>query len=357
MTIPPNDMVSTFSKPLLNWFATFGRKNLPWQHPKDAYRVWISEIMLQQTQVQTVIPFFERFMANFPDISCLGKASEDIVLAHWSGLGYYSRARNIHKTAKIICKVYGGIFPNDLALLIDLPGIGPSTAAAISSLAFNQPTAILDANVKRVLSRYFRVDGAPEQSAVKNRLWKLANECMPKESCAEYTQAIMDLGATCCTTNRPNCPNCPLQTTCQAFLSDTVTNYPFKKIKKTRPVKHQHFLLMHTLNNVIYLEKKPPTGLWGGLWCMPAIEMDTDPEDFILENYGMDCIKINKLIEIKHSFSHFHLHITASALTVQPNVRIMAEHQGEWFNKEQFNSIGLAKPVTQIMNHFLQTSS
>lgn len=354
MTTNNNNLKLLFSSPLLNWFSISGRKNLPWQHPREAYRVWISEIMLQQTQVQTVIPFFERFMASFPDIKCLSEADEDTVLAHWSGLGYYSRARNIHKTAKIICKNYAGVFPDDIPSLINLPGIGASTAAAIASLAFNQPTAILDANVKRVLSRYFMVDGAPELSAVKNRLWQLADQCMPRENCAEYTQAIMDLGATCCTTKNPDCQNCPVQKTCQAFLSDKIAIYPFKKIKKIRPSKHQQFLLMHTRDNLIYLEKRPPVGLWGGLWCMPAIEMDADPAAFILKKYGLDCIEINNIIKIKHSFSHFHLHITALALSIQPNPGIIADNPGEWFNAQQFNSVGLAKPVTQIMNHFLQ---
>ena len=348
-----NKLISQFSQPLLNWFSCFGRKNLPWQHPRIAYRVWISEIMLQQTQVQTVIPFFERFMASFPDVRQLAAASEDAVLAHWSGLGYYSRARNIHKTAKIICEEYAGNFPEDLASLISLPGIGASTAAAIASLAFNKPTAIMDGNVKRVLSRYFMVDGAPEQSAVKKQLWHFAQQCMPEENCAEYTQAIMDLGATCCTLKNPNCQNCPLKNTCQAFLNDKVQHYPFKAIKKARPIKHQQFLVMHTENNLIYLEKRP-AGLWGGLWCMPAIEVDIDPAVFILENYGFDCIEINNLMTMKHSFTHFHLHITARAISIQTNDKLIADTPGQWFGSNQFNSIGLAKPVSQIMNHFLQ---
>ena len=348
-----NSLISQFSQPLLNWFSIFGRKNLPWQHPRIAYRVWISEIMLQQTQVKTVIPFFERFMASFPDVRQLAAASEDAVLAHWSGLGYYSRARNIHKTAKIICEEYAGNFPEDLASLISLPGIGASTAAAIGSLAFNQPTAILDGNVKRVLSRYFMVDGSPEQSIVKKQLWQFAQQCMPEENCAEYTQAIMDLGATCCTLKNPDCQNCPLKNTCRAFLDDKVKHYPFKIIKKARPIKHQQFLLMHTEDNLIYLEKRPP-GLWGGLWCMPAIEIDIDPVEFILEQYGFDCREIKNLMAIKHSFTHFHLHITARAISIQPNAKMIADNPGKWFGSNQFNTIGLAKPVSQIMNHFLQ---
>lgn len=353
-----NGLISAFSLPLLNWFAKFGRKDLPWQQqPKEAYRVWISEIMLQQTQVQTVIPFFERFIASFPDIKHVSDASEDTVLAHWSGLGYYSRARNIHKTARIICDKYQGQFPEDLAVLISLPGIGASTAAAIASLAFNQPTAILDGNVKRVLSRYFMVEGLPESSTVKKKLWLLAEQCMPQKNAAEYTQAIMDLGATCCTLKNPNCQNCPVQKTCQAFLNDKVDHYPFKTIKKTRPTKQQQFLLMHTSNHDrIYLEKRPSKGLWGGLWCLPAIELDMDPKQYIANNYGFNCAAINNLIKIKHSFSHFHLHITALALTIQPNAKLFVENTGEWFHVYQLDNIGLAKPVQQIINYFIEKS-
>ncbi|MGL6030185.1 MAG: A/G-specific adenine glycosylase, partial [Legionella sp.] len=186
-----------FSLPLLAWYDIHGRKDLPWQLPREPYPVWISEIMLQQTQVQTVIPYFNRFMARFPTVAALAEANEDDVLSLWSGLGYYSRARNIHRTAKLIHDNYTGCFPTDLPRLIELPGIGPSTAAAILSQAHNLPTAILDGNVKRVLARFFLVDGPTEQAAVKKKLWELADACMHQERCADYTQAIMDLGATC----------------------------------------------------------------------------------------------------------------------------------------------------------------
>lgn len=244
-----------FNKPLLQWFALNGRKNLPWQIPRTAYRVWISEIMLQQTQVQTVIPYFERFMDKFPSIDDLGKAHDDEVLALWSGLGYYSRARNLHKTAQIILNEYQGIFPQDLTLLNELPGIGASTAGAILSQAFNMPTAILDANVKRVLTRFFAIKGYPEQTQVKKTLWALANSCMPQEHCADYTQAIMDLGATCCTTKKPNCFNCPLQDNCKALQDKEQHLYPTKKIKKPVPVQQQQFLVLCNAQGDIYLEK------------------------------------------------------------------------------------------------------
>lgn len=341
-----------FSPALLRWFDVHGRKNLPWQHPRSPYRVWIAEIMLQQTQVQTVIPYFQRFMARFPDIHTLCEAPEDIILAHWSGLGYYTRARNIHQTAKIICDQYQGHFPSQLDQLVSLPGIGPSTAAAISSQAFNQPTAILDGNVVRVLSRYFRVDGWHGLSQVKKKLWQLAEECMSHERCADYTQAIMDLGATCCT-RTPNCTQCPLQKTCAAYLNNMIALYPFKKVKKIPPTKHQQFLLLHTATDAIYLEKRPPSGIWGGLWCLPVLESEEDPALSIARIYGLECLSIHLMETIKHSFSHFHLFINPLAIKVQPLSDTIYSSKGQWFHSDELRHLGLAKPVTQIINHFL----
>lgn len=346
------DLINRFNRPLLEWFDQHGRKNFPWQNPRTAYRVWVSEIMLQQTQVQTVIPYFERFMESFPDIHHLHAASEDRVLAHWSGLGYYSRARNIYKTAKILCDKYDGQFPQDLNELIQLPGIGASTAAAIASQAFDLPTAILDGNVKRVLTRYFLIDGWPGKSAVNKKLWELAQACMPDNRCADYTQAIMDLGATCCTRAKPNCLQCPLQNTCLANMHQKVTLYPFKKLKKALPTKHQLFLLLHDQQNAIYLEKRPPVGIWGGLWCLPSIELNEDLYEFIERKYQFRCINVNNLLELKHTFSHFHLYIKAVSIKVEPVTTQLCEDSG-WFHQSGFNDLGLAKPVSQIISKFL----
>lgn len=344
-----------FSQPLLQWFDVHGRKDLPWQKPRSAYRVWVSEIMLQQTQVKTVIPYFTRFMARFPDIHTLALATDDEVLAHWSGLGYYSRARNMHKAARIIDKDFQGEFPDNLHALISLPGIGESTAAAIASLAFNKPTAILDGNVKRVLSRYFLVSGPTEQAAVKQKLWQLANECMPENDCAEYTQAIMDLGATCCTNKNPDCLNCPLKSTCMAHKSDCVAKYPYKKPKKTLPIKQQQFLLLYTNENLIYLEKNPPVGLWGGLWCMPSIDLSICPITHIRKTYALTAENTQDLMTIKHSFSHFHLHIRALSLQTTLANDSLAECPGRWFAANDITKLGLAKPVSSIINQFIAT--
>ncbi|MBA3535400.1 MAG: A/G-specific adenine glycosylase [Tatlockia sp.] len=343
-----------FSRPLLQWFDSHGRKELPWQQPRTPYRVWISEIMLQQTQVKTVIPYFNQFMAKFPALVQLAAAHEDQVLAQWSGLGYYSRARNLHKTAQIICETYKGEFPSQLENLIKLPGIGPSTAAAITSQAFNQATAILDGNVKRVLCRYFLVEGWPEQSVVKQKLWQLAQQCMPKERCADYTQAIMDLGAICCTTRNPNCANCPLQTGCVAKEQNLVSLYPHKKVKKPLPVKQQQFLLLHDLDNKIYLEKRPPTGIWGGLWCLPSIDIDLCPSEYIAKIYDFSCLKHQELLYIRHSFSHFHLEISAKALEIENKGKMIAEGSGKWFANIEIKELGLAKPVMDIINYFFK---
>jgi A/G-specific adenine glycosylase len=309
--------------------------------------------MLQQTQVKTVIPYFTRFIARFPDIWALAEANEDSVLAYWSGLGYYSRAHNLCKTAKIICEKYKGEFPVELAELIALPGIGPSTAGAISAQAFNQSTPILDGNVKRVLCRYFLVDGWPEQAKVKQQLWRLAKQCMPTTRCADYTQAIMDLGATCCTTKNPSCQHCPLQTTCLANLHDKAKFYPHKKIQKTLPVKQQQFLLLYREDERIYLEKRPPTGIWGGLWCMPSIGIADCPTEYLSRTYALINLKTEELLNIKHSFSHFHLEIKALAIQAMSKENTIAEYPGKWFKISEISELGLAKPIKDIISRFI----
>lgn len=342
-----------FSLPLLNWFDKYGRKNLPWQHPRSPYRVWVSEIMLQQTQVQTVIPYFERFIATFSELVHLAEAAEDQVLAHWSGLGYYSRARNLHKTAKIIHENYNDRFPSDVALLTDLPGIGPSTAAAIASQAFGLPCAILDANVKRVLSRYFMPEGLPGSSNAVKKLWQYAQACMPTTNCADYTQAIMDLGATCCRNKNPDCQSCPLQKTCLAFSNNEVNNYPVKKIKKVRPLKEQQFILFYNEDKQIYLEKRPPTGIWGGLWCLPSLEKNQQPKAGTHEFPTFDFQDRKAIMDLKHSFSHFRLHIEAIAVKAAPSSDVVRETKGKWFSVEELPNVGLARPVQTIISCFL----
>ena len=345
-----NKLDDQFSQPLLKWFDKHGRKNLPWQLPRDPYRVWISEIMLQQTQVQTVILYFQRFMEQFPSIHDLARAEDDKVLSLWSGLGYYSRARNLHRTAKIISCEYSGLMPKEKELLTSFPGIGPSTAAAILSQAYNLPTAILDGNVKRVLTRFFRIAGWPEQAAIKKMLWELADECMPRARCADYTQAIMDLGATCCTLRKPKCLQCPVQTHCEALKHEEQSLYPTKKIKKPLHIKHQQFLVLLNKKNMVYLEKRPPVGLWGGLWCLPSIDKDDCPLIYVSEHFDLKTKESKHLTSLTHRFSHFQLEIEALVFKAEAKRQKIAETTGRWFNQEKLADVGLAKPTNNILD-------
>ncbi len=340
-----NRITKNFTGSVLNWYRKNGRKDLPWQNPYSDYRVWISEIMLQQTQVKTVIPYFLRFMERYPNVFALAQASLDDVLALWSGLGYYSRARNLHRTAQEVANQFQGHFPQDLQTLKSLPGIGPSTAAAIASLAFEQPTAILDGNVKRVLSRYFLLSGTG--SSFEKQLWLQAQACMPLNQCRAYTQAIMDMGATCCTRNQPLCSTCPLQTHCLAFQHNVVQDYPQTKPRKIRPTQKEQFLLLHTEDQRIYLEQRPATGIWGGLWCLPSIAQDACPREYLKKCYGLDHPKLQPLIAFKHSFTHFHLQIEAFSVKT-----IAFKAQGRWVAHETLGQLGLAKPIQRILECF-----
>ena len=339
-------IIKIFTESLLNWYWQHGRQNLPWQTPFDAYRIWVSEIMLQQTQVKTVIPYFLNFMARFPSIQVLAQAPLDDVLTAWSGLGYYSRARNLHRTAQEVVNNYQGRFPEDVKSLQALPGIGRSTAAAIASLAFERPTAIMDGNVKRVLSRFFMIAGTDK--AFENHLWTLAQACMPPTDCRAYTQAIMDLGALCCTNTRPSCTICPLQTECKALLANVVQDYPEKKPKKIRPTRHEQFLVLHTEDNQIYLEQRPLQGIWGGLWCLPSISQDTDIHSHLSTMYALSAERIIPLMTYKHSFTHFHLHIAACTISTHLN----SSFKGAWFHSADLENLGLAKPVKDILQVF-----
>jgi len=300
---------SAFTSALLHWFDAHGRKNLPWQHPRTPYHVWISEVMLQQTQVKTVIPYFLRFIKRFPSLETLANASEDDVLAYWSGLGYYRRGRNLPQAARLIQTEFNGVFPCELHQLTTLPGVGDSTAAAIASLAFNKPTAILDGNVKRILSRYFLLAGAPEKAATKKTLQAHADACMSSTTrAADYTQAIMDLGAMVCSPKKPACSSCPLINTCMAYAHNAVEHYPEKTQKKAIPTREEQFILLHT-HTAIYLEKRPSEGLWGGLWSLPSLDLTACPATYVRETHALDSQNSMILPMIKHTFSHFKLHL------------------------------------------------
>jgi A/G-specific adenine glycosylase len=302
--------------------------------------VWVSEVMLQQTQVKTVIPYFERFITQFPTVIALAQAEEDEVLALWSGLGYYSRARYLHHSARLITEHFNGVVPHDLNTLITLPGIGASTAAAICSLAYQQPTAILDGNVKRILARYFLIPGHSTLAATNKQLWTYAQQCMSQTHCADYTQAIMDLGATLCTPKQPQCHCCPLQSGCQAHQQQRVDAYPEKKIKKKLPEYPQQFFLLYNQHQ-FYLEKRPSSGIWGGLWCLPTRS--------IRHTHCWD------IMQFTHTFSHFKWHIQATALEISQEdmSEYQPETEGMWVTAQQLPTLGLAKPIQYIIEQFL----
>ncbi len=358
MPITDNSKHVDFSQAVLNWFETHGRKNLPWQLKPNPYRVWISEIMLQQTQVTTVIPYYENFMQNFPDIKQLALADEDKVLHHWTGLGYYARARNLHKTAKIIYHEHHGVLPSTLDELVELPGIGKSTAGAIMTLADDKYAVILDGNVKRVLCRYHCVKGWPGQSDTQKQLWQLAERHTPSSNCRSYTQAMMDLGATLCTRTKPSCSVCPLQQGCEAYLTQKTTEFPYKKIKKKLPVKTTQMLILHDKSGEkVLLEKRPPSGIWGGLWSFPEIQVNDSISGY-LQKYGF-VINAQTMPwnDIHHTFSHYHLNIKPQILWLAKEpILIMEKPDWHWYDLNSPTELGLAAPVKTLLKQLVNQS-
>jgi len=346
-----------FAQRLLRWFDSHGRKDLPWQQQPTPYRVWVSEIMLQQTQVQTVIPYYQRFMRRFPTVQALAGASLDEVLHHWSGLGYYARARNLHKAAQQIRDEFGGCLPELFEDLVQLPGIGLSTAGAILSLSRGQRHAILDGNVKRVLARYHALEGWPGKTAILKQLWSLSEAVTPTRRVADYNQAIMDLGATVCVRGRPACATCPLHTGCKARQQGCQQALPSPRPRRDLPVRAVQMLLLVSPGQEVFLEKRPAAGIWGGLWSFPEF---TDHE--ALQNWcDQSNIRLAAEAEIwpvvRHTFSHFHLDITPCCIKLQnPVGSVMEAAQGVWYNALNCEALGLAAPVQRLLTR-LQKSN
>ena len=340
-----------FSAQVLHWYDQHGRKHLPWQQAINPYRVWISEIMLQQTQVQTVIPYYERFMQTFPTLEALARAEQDRVLNHWSGLGYYARARNLHATAKLLCADHEGKFPTQLTDMQALPGIGRSTAAAILSIVYDQKEAILDGNVKRVLSRYHAISGWPGKTAVQKELWKIAENSLPNERFGDYTQAMMDLGATLCTRTKPACERCPLRDDCQGYQQGDPLRYPGKKPKKKLPEKQAVMLIIQD-NCHVYMQKRPPTGIWGSLWCFPEFETHQKAQQWLQQFAPDAAIVVSKLPVLSHTFSHFKLHIEPLIIALETPIKLSVMEKGDalWYNINTEFSGGLATPVLKLIN-------
>jgi len=359
------DSAKQFATQVVTWYHHQGRKHLPWQQNKTPYSVWISEIMLQQTQVATVIPYYQRFMSSFPTISSLANADEDNVLHHWTGLGYYARARNLHKAAKLIDSEYSGVFPEEIEKVIALPGIGRSTAGAILSLSLNQHHPILDGNVKRVLARNYLVEGYNGLAKFDKALWQLSEILTPATDTGFYTQAMMDLGATVCTRSKPTCELCPIKTSCLAMASSLQANFPQKKPKKKTPVKSTIMVIPRVTtatNDKVLMEKRPPTGIWGGLWCFHEVSNKSEIDN-LLQSLGLKVSakqdSLQELTTFRHTFSHFHLdispiiidctHIELSSLTQINNQEISEPRKQKWYDLHSKANVGLAASTKKLI--------
>ena len=341
---------ASFSARLLAWFDRHGRKDLPWQQQPTPYRVWVSEVMLQQTQVATVIPYYERFTQRFPDLQSLADAPLDDVLHHWSGLGYYARGRNLHKAAIELVTQHGGDFPRDIADVIELPGIGRSTAGAILALSRDERHPILDGNVKRVLARYHAVPGWPGKSSVAKRLWELAECYTPQSRVAAYTQAIMDLGATLCTRSKPDCAHCPLNEDCEALSLGRPGEFPGRKEKKAKPQRGTVMVLAH-YNGEIYLERRPGTGIWGGLWSLPEITCRDDIDEWCAATLNVTPVTVLDWTPLRHSFSHYDLDISPLEVQLNSTSRKVADRDDAlWYALRQPPDIGMATPVKTLVD-------
>ena len=346
---------SVFSDRVLDWYDRHGRKNLPWQKPRSAYRVWVSEIMLQQTQVATVIPYFLRFMQRFPDIATLASAPSDEVLHHWAGLGYYARPRNLHRAAQIVMTKHGGKFPRDFEAVQALPGIGRSTAGAILAQAFGQRQAILDGNVKRLLSRYHAIPGWPGETAVAARLWQYAEIHTPTVRVADYTQAVMDLGATVCA-RRPECVCCPVQSDCMAFARNQVAQYPQPRPRKLRPSRETLMLVLERDDGCVLLEKRPASGIWGGLWSLPELPPEDSAVAHCRDVLGIKTSAAQLLAPVQHGFTHFDLTIRPLHLRVRGKPRPVTAGRCWYQPARQHDhepARGLPAPIKRLLDNLI----
>lgn len=347
-------MNETFASRVLTWFHEHGRKDLPWQQDPTPYRVWVSEIMLQQTRVETVLFYFERFMQQFPDIDSLAHAPQDDVLHLWSGLGYYARARNLHKAAQLIAKEYAGEFPSEFEQVLDLPGIGRSTAAAILSLSKNQDHAILDGNVKRVLARHHAVEGWPGLAKIEKQLWKIAEQNTPQQENAAYTQAMMDLGATLCTRSHPQCAECPVNQDCKALSLGVQSELPHSKPKKQIPTRHRVVLILSRKDQDLLMHRRPNQGIWGGLWSFPEFDTHQDAMGWCEKMFRKSPTAAKELAELKHTFSHFHLILHPIKVSYATPIHWVMEGDDWVWYKHGTSRAGLAAPVKKLLEQTLK---
>lgn len=347
-------MVARFAPTLIAWQREHGRHDLPWQRTRDAYRIWLSEIMLQQTQVSTVIPYYARFLERFPTVAALAVAPADEVMSLWAGLGYYTRARNLHRCAQVVVAEHGGGFPASAALLAELPGIGRSTAAAIAAFSFGQREAILDGNVKRVLARVFGIEGFPGEKKIENAMWVLAESLLPPagdDGIDAYTQGLMDFGATLCTRGRPDCARCPFADHCIANATGRQRALPAARPRKAMPVRHTLMLVMRR-GAQVWLQRRAPTGIWGGLWSLPEGE-DTATLVRLADRIGIhdSAVELQPLTPISHTFTHFRLEIEPLLLDLPAGAATLyaAEAEEGWVPLAELDAVGLPAPVRKLL--------
>lgn len=344
----------TFSARLIAWQASDGRHDLPWQNTQDAYRIWLSEIMLQQTQVATVIPYYQRFLARFPNVKALAEAPLEAVLESWAGLGYYARARNLHRSAQIVASEYDGIFPHLARQIEQLPGVGRSTAAAIGAFAFASQGAILDGNVKRVLTRCFAVPELSSAAQSTKALWQLAESLLPATQIAAYTQGLMDLGATLCTRQKPLCPTCPMHDICIAYQEGRQKASAPSALKKPRPEKDVSVFLISDGARVL-LERRPPIGIWGGLLALPesALGKDKDVAEKLARQHACRLHEISAMPALKHAFSHFYLQLHPVLCRVEPLGLGVAEAGWHWLPHTEIETAALPAPIRRLLRAML----
>ena len=346
-----------FNTLLLAWHKKHGRHDLPWRQDVSPYRVWVSEIMLQQTRVTTVIPYFNAFMLRFPDIKLLACAPLDEILHLWTGLGYYARARHMHQAAGLIMENHAGVFPREYSAVMALPGVGRSTAGAILAIATNQRLPILDGNVKRVLARFLAIDGWPGTAAIQKQLWELAENFTPANRVAEYTQAIMDLGATVCLRKNPDCMQCPVQSGCIAKKTSRQHDLPYPRPKKQLPVRRKVFAILENQAGEILLEQRPPTGIWGGLWSFPECSPEQDIKLWLKKQWGYMANKVEFKAPLLHTFSHFRLDIIPVHVLVDDSTaKIQDTNQYCWCKPAENRLIGMATPVRKLLQQVTSES-
>jgi len=336
----------SFAARLIAWQRAQGRHDLPWQNTRDPYRIWLSEIMLQQTQVAAVIPYYLRFLQRFPDLATLGNATEDEVLAHWSGLGYYARGRNLHAAARRICAEHGGIFPRAFEAVLDLPGIGRSTAAAICVFAYGERQPILDGNVKRVLARHEGIRGYPGDGRVQDQLWERAQALLPAKDVERYTQGLMDLGATLCTRQAPRCAGCPVAHDCIAYAQGLVAALPAPRPAKQLPQRETRFAVILD-GAAVLLQKRPALGIWGGMWCFPETDASTLAADAL--RLGVEIGEATLLAPIEHGFTHFRLRIHPMLIRVKRRTPLASETGVAWVEIEAALSYAVPAPVRSLL--------